>query len=115
MEIIELGLKSIAVSVTRKLEIGKKVHMIPSDGFLGIDTGTAVIKDIVMENHVNQSEYAEDILANSDILDTIGYINVNEVAWVVYEYVDTEDNYHIDFKLQTLPLEIFIDHSHPKF
>lgn len=115
MEIIELGLKSIAVSVTRKLEIGKKVHMIPSDGFLGIDTGIAVIKDIVMENHVNQSEYAEDILANSDILDTIGYSNVNEVAWVVYEYTSKEYMDYMEDALQTLPLEIFVDHSHPKF
>lgn len=115
MEITNMGLKSIEVQITRKLAIGKKVHMISSYGFLGIDTGVAVIKDIVMENHVDKSEYAKDIHDNSDILDAIGHSDVNEVAWVVYEYTGKEYIDHVEDALQTLPLEIFVDHSHPVF
>lgn len=114
MEITHLGLRSIEVTMERKLVVGKEVLMIPSYGYLGITQAKAEIKEIVLKDSVDQSKYKDLIRAGEDYLEYLEDVpmgRVEDTEWVIYEYVEGDEVGEV----YAIPLAIFVDHSHPKF
>lgn len=127
MDYEKLDGNTIVVPMTRKIELGRTVRMVPSDGYLGVDFGVAKIigmcdaNDLEKWNILDGHDSAADAIRASvdGFMDAelslwdLGTTDYSErleqlqnQPWIAYEYTRGSDD-----DVWVFPLELFLSHS----
>jgi len=108
---------SMEIEVTRKIKVGGRYRIAPSDGMEGIEEGAIVIQRLLSDSEVPELDEWDEVghligahkgayldgLEGNECADLEFFLSVT--PWVVYSYI------HGDNEVNVLPLEDFLYHT----